>query len=86
MCLAIPYKVLEVKENRRAVIEVAGTKQEISLKLLPEIKAGDWVLVNLGTAIARIDEAEATEIMNIYREILEAEAIPDRPLAGVVSK
>jgi hydrogenase expression/formation protein HypC len=86
MCLAIPYKVLEVKENRLAVIEVAGTKQEISLELLPEIKAGDWILVNLGTAITRIDEAEATEIMNIYREILEAEAIPDRPLAGVVSK
>jgi len=77
MCLAIPYKVLEVKENQRAEIKVAGSRREISLELLPEVKAGDWVLVNLGMAIARIEETEAKEIMAIYREILESEMRQD---------
>lgn len=83
MCLAIPYKIIEVN-GKRAEIEVACAKQQISIEVLPEVKAGDWVLVNLGLAIARIDEAEAREIMNIYREIL-AET-PARSPAGVVDK
>ena len=71
MCLAIPYKVLEVKDNSRAEIELAGARQEVSLELLPEVKAGDWVLVNLGCAITKIEENEAKEILQLYQEIAE---------------
>jgi len=73
MCVAIPYKVLEVKENSWAEIEVAGTKQEVSLRLFPEVEVGDWVLVNLGSVVARIEEDEASEIICLYHEIAEAE-------------
>jgi len=73
MCLAIPYKVLEVKENSWAEIEVAGTKQEVSLRLFPKVEAGDWVLVNLGSVVAKIEEDEASEIIRLYHEIAEAE-------------
>jgi len=77
MCMAIPYKIIEIKEDSRAEIEVAGTRQEVSLQLLPEVKAGDWVLVNLGSVIAKIEEDEAREIMNLYREIAETETLVD---------
>lgn len=73
MCLAIPYKVLEVKENSWAEIEVAGARHEVSLRLFPEVEAGDWVLVNLGSVVAKIEEDEAGEIMHLYQEIAEAE-------------
>jgi len=73
MCLAIPYKVLEVKENSWAEIEVAGTRQGVSLRLLPEVQVGDWVLVNLGSVVAKIEEDEASEIIRLYHEIAEAE-------------
>jgi hydrogenase expression/formation protein HypC len=73
MCLAIPYKVLEVKENCRAEIEVAGTRQEISVHLFPELKVGDYILVNLGFAVVRMEEEEAMEVLRLYREIAEAE-------------
>jgi hydrogenase expression/formation protein HypC len=73
MCLAIPYKVLEVKENSRAEIEVAGTKQEVSLRLFPKVEAGDWVLINLGSVIAKVDEDEGGKIIRLYREITKAE-------------
>lgn len=75
MCLAIPYKVLEVKGNSRAEIEFAGARREVSLQLLPEVEVGDWVLVNLGSVVAKIEEDEAQEIMHLYREITEAEIL-----------
>ena len=71
MCLAIPYKVLEVKDNSWAEIEVAGSRHKVSLQLLPEVAVGDWVLVNLGSIIAKIEEDEAAEIMHLYQEIAE---------------
>ena len=83
MCLAIPYKIAEIKENIRAEIEAAGTRQQVSLGLLSDVKTGDWVLVNLGVAVARIDASEAQEILNIYREMLEAETEPGQPIARV---
>lgn len=72
MCMAIPYKVLEVKETSLAEIEIAGVRHKVSSALVPDVKAGDWVLVNLGTIITRIDESEAKEILNIFKEMAEA--------------
>jgi hydrogenase expression/formation protein HypC len=72
MCVAIPYQVVEVKENSWAEIEIAGARHKVSLALAPEVNAGDWVLVNLGTVIAKIEEDEAKEIINLYKEIAEA--------------
>ncbi len=72
MCVAIPYQVVEVKENSLAEIEIAGVRHKVSLALVPDVKAGDWVLVNLGTITTRIDEDEAKEIISLYKEIAEA--------------
>ncbi len=72
MCVAIPYQVLEVKENSWAEIVIADVRHKVSLALVPEVNAGDWVLVNLGTVIAKIEEDEAKEIINLYKEIAEA--------------
>ena len=75
MCIAIPYKVLEVNGKGQAQIEVAGTRHEISLRLFPDVEVGDWVLVNLGSVVAKIEEDEAVEIMHLYQEIAEAEIL-----------
>jgi hydrogenase expression/formation protein HypC len=77
MCIAIPYQVVEVNGNEKAWIEVAGARQEVSLQLLPEVAVGDWVLVNLGSVIAKIEENEAQEIMRLYREIAEVDTLKD---------
>jgi len=81
MCLAIPYKVLEVEENSWADIEIADTKHKVSLQLFPEVEAGDWVLVNLGSVVAKIEEDEAREIIQLYREIADANMIEDDSLS-----
>ena len=81
MCLAMPYKVLEIKDNSWAEIQVAGTRQRVSLQLFPQVESGDWVLVNLGSVVAKIEEDDAGEIMQLYQEIAEM-GMPKTPLSG----
>ena len=46
MCLSVPSRVSEIKEDNSAVVEVVGARRRISLDLLQEeIGVGDWVLV-----------------------------------------
>jgi hydrogenase expression/formation protein HypC len=63
MCLGIPGQVVEVTDvaNRLAKIDVNGVQRTISIRLLDgqPLAPGDWVLVHVGFAMARIDQHEA---------------------------
>jgi len=73
MCLAIPSKVVEIRD-KMATIDVSGIRRDVSLLLLPEEAAvGDYVLVHAGFAIQRIDPEAAEEAMKLIREIAEKE-------------
>jgi hydrogenase expression/formation protein HypC len=70
MCLAIPMEVKKINENW-AVVEYEGTRQEVRLDIIdqrPEI--GDYVIIHAGFAIHRIDEEEAKETLQYWKEIL----------------
>ncbi|MGA2031579.1 MAG: HypC/HybG/HupF family hydrogenase formation chaperone [Thermoguttaceae bacterium] len=65
MCLAIPGKLLEIRtENDLPVGKVAfgGITKEVCLVYTPEAVVGDYVIVHVGFAISRLDEAEARQI------------------------
>lgn len=63
VCLGIPGEIVEVAEGDGdlAVVEVAGVKRKINVGLLSEeeLQRGDWVLIHVGFAMAKIDEEEA---------------------------
>jgi hydrogenase expression/formation protein HypC len=65
MCLAIPAQVVELTDERNdiALVDVAGVRRKINVGLLHDgeggVGVGDWVLVHVGFAISRVDEAEA---------------------------
>jgi len=63
MCLGIPGEVVEIVDPVRqlAKVDVAGVRRNIHYGLLEEegIEAGDWVLIHVGFAMSKIDEAEA---------------------------
>lgn len=63
MCLGIPGQVVEfVADNADlAKVEVAGVRRTINVALLEDegLQLGDWVLIHVGFAMARIDEEEA---------------------------
>jgi hydrogenase expression/formation protein HypC len=69
MCLAIPGQILEVVDdaNRLAKVDVAGVKRTINVGLLDDAGPGDWVLVHVGFAISRVDEAEAAATMRLLQ-------------------
>jgi hydrogenase expression/formation protein HypC len=72
MCLAIPALIKSI-EGKEAEIEIGGISRRISLWLTPEAKVGDYVLVHTGYAISIVDQDEAKETLEIFREIAEIE-------------
>jgi len=73
MCLSIPSKVVELKEDNIAVVDTMGVQREVSLDLLvhEDVKIGDYVLIHIGFAINKIDEEDALESIAVFREILD---------------
>jgi len=67
MCLAIPSKVVKIKDNV-ATIDVDGVRREASLLLLEDVMVGDYVIVHAGFAINKINEEHAMESLNLMRE------------------
>lgn len=81
MCLAIPSKVVEIKENNIAVVDTLGVKREASLDLLDEsVGVGEWVLLHIGFVMSKIDEQSAMESLRLYDEILKAMQEEDEAL------
>ena len=73
MCLAIPAKVVNVKEDKAKVDFGEGVLREVNVALV-KARVGDYVLVHAGYAIQVLDEKEALETLELWNEILEAEA------------
>ncbi|MCD6325103.1 HypC/HybG/HupF family hydrogenase formation chaperone [Candidatus Bathyarchaeota archaeon] len=72
MCLAIPAKVLRVKDGIAEVDFGRGVSREVNIMLV-DVKVGDYVLVHAGYAIQVIDEKEAKETLRLWNKILEEE-------------
>ncbi|CAN5279449.1 HypC/HybG/HupF family hydrogenase formation chaperone [soil metagenome] len=71
MCLGIPGQIIEINDpaQLRAKVDVDGVRREVSVALIgldgPDpARVGDWVLVHVGFAMAKIDEAEAHETLD----------------------
>ena len=78
MCLGIPGQIIEFVDeaNDIAKVEVSGVRRNISVALVrPEgIAVDDWVLVHVGFAMSKIDEAEAQETLRMLHALGEAYA------------
>ncbi|MGD2295919.1 MAG: HypC/HybG/HupF family hydrogenase formation chaperone [Candidatus Aminicenantes bacterium] len=73
MCLGIPVKVLEVKDSTQGKVDHNGTKVIANFSLLDNVNVGDWVILHAGFAISKLDEKEAQETLQMFREILHSE-------------
>jgi len=72
MCLAIPAKIVSVKEDKAQVDFGEGVLREVNVTLV-NAKVGDYVLVHAGYAIQVLEEKEALETLRLWNEILDAE-------------
>ena len=79
MCLGIPGQIVAISdtENELGIVDVSGVQREINLICVIDDKhpiescVGDWVLVHVGFAMSRIDEAEAAATLEILEQLGE---------------
>ena len=74
MCLAIPGKIVDFREDRglrMSRVNFGGVTREACLAYLPDAKPGDYVLVHAGFAISKIDPDEAARTYADLRELGE---------------
>ncbi|RKY76335.1 hypothetical protein DRQ00_08920 [candidate division KSB1 bacterium] len=69
MCLGIAMKIVELVGEDEAVAELNSVRRKINIRLLPELKVGDYVIVHAGFAIQKVDEDEALEQIALYQEM-----------------
>jgi hydrogenase expression/formation protein HypC len=82
MCLGIPGRIVRIDDAERklATVDVGGVRRQINIACIVDDAhpvdacVGDWVLIHVGFAMSRIDEAQAAETLQILTELGEAQA------------
>ena len=69
MCLAIPVRVVELCDPGMALIDIGGVRKKVSLALVDDVAPGDYVIVHVGYALARLDAGEAARTLALFAEI-----------------
>ena len=85
MCLGIPGKVVRALDGNGgmlALVDVLGAERPINLGMLEDISVdpGQWVLIHMGFALERIDEAKANEAMSGLEMMGQAREPLERPV------
>ena len=83
MCLAIPGKIESIESNADGTIRMARTSfggiiKEVSLEMLPDAQVHDYVLVHVGVAISKVNEAEALKVYQYLKDVGELMDLEDQ--------
>jgi hydrogenase expression/formation protein HypC len=70
MCLAIPGKILSIDGNT-ALVDFDGIKQEVIIALVLNPEVGKYVIIHAGYAIEQMEEKDALEAIDQWKEIAE---------------
>ncbi|MDC7786995.1 HypC/HybG/HupF family hydrogenase formation chaperone [Rhodoplanes sp. TEM] len=68
MCLAIPARVTALLPDGMAKVSLDGVSKVISVALVEGVAPGDYVVLHVGYALARIDAAEAERTLALLAE------------------
>lgn len=74
MCLAIPTRLIELRPDAQALVDLGGIRKQISIALVPQAVVGDYVIVHVGHAIGLIDPEEAERTLRLFGELQAQEA------------
>ena len=82
MCLGIPGRIVKIDDvaKKLATVDVGGVRRRVNIACIVSDDhpvascVGDWVLIHVGFAMSRIDEAQAAETLKILTELGEAQA------------
>lgn len=72
MCLAVPGRVESIRDDRgvrMGRVNFGGVVKDVCLACVPDAVVGDYAIVHVGFAIARIDEAAARDTLRSLAEL-----------------
>jgi hydrogenase expression/formation protein HypC len=79
MCLGVPGKVISLEPDPLGMtmgrVSFGGIMKEVCMAYVPEVEPGDYVIVHVGFAISRVDEAEALQVFEYLRQIGELDEL-----------
>lgn len=84
MCLAVPGKLLSIEGDtpltRVGCVDFGGITKEVNLAYVPKAEVGDYVMVHVGFALAKIDEEEAYRVFEYIDSLEQGKPLPlDHP-------
>jgi hydrogenase expression/formation protein HypC len=71
MCLGIPGRIVERSGDGLAKVDFGGVRRSVSVAFTPDVEPGEWVLVHVGFALAKLDEDEARRTLELIDEAFE---------------
>jgi len=79
MCLGIPGRIMEVHDTQglpMGVVDFGGVRREVCLAYVADqVRVGDYAIVHVGFAIAKVDEEEAKRTFDILREMSQLDEL-----------
>jgi hydrogenase expression/formation protein HypC len=81
MCLGVPGKVVETYREHGVLmgkVDFGGVRKVACLEHVPEVVPGDYVLIHVGFALSRLDEAEANRVFALLKELGELGELEER--------
>ena len=72
MCLAVPMKIVEIREDGKALVRQDDLETEVDLTLVQNPSVGEYVIIHAGYAIDLLDLQEAEERLKLFRAMEEA--------------
>lgn len=72
MCLAVPMRVVEIKDSQ-ASADLGGVKRWVNLALLEDVKIDDYIVVHAGFAIQKLDQKEAEKTLAVLQEMIDTQ-------------
>lgn len=82
MCLGIPGKVVATYHEHDVLmgkVDFSGVCKRVCLEHVPEVQVGEYVLVHVGFALSRIDEAEAQRVFEFLDQMNQLDELQVPP-------
>ena len=82
MCLGIPGKVVDTFREDDVLmgkVDFGGASKRVCLEHVPEVQPGEYVLVHVGFALSKIDEAEARQVFAFLERLNQLDELEEHP-------
>lgn len=85
MCLSVPSKIISLDAANMATVECLGVSRQVSLDLMDQpAQLGDYVLIHVGFAMTKLDEADALASIALYQQALDAMDAEEQALQSTI--